>query len=111
MPMPNERDGQPSTNDRSVGLPIPAEFTSSHGISPSNHMFYGIWTFARKSDPAMKRASVETVTWHTLRHTFASRLVLAGVGLRMVGELMNHSNCQMTSVLESCARTQGISAQ
>lgn len=36
---------------------------------------------------ACQRAQVHGVTWHTLRHTFASRLVLAGVDLRTVQEL------------------------
>jgi integrase len=47
-------------------------------------------------DAAVTRADIKDVTWHTLRHTFASRLVMAGVDLRTVGELMNHSSYQMT---------------
>jgi Phage integrase family len=36
------------------------------------------------------------VTWYTLRHTFASRLVMAGVDLRTVADLMGHATIQMT---------------
>ena len=44
----------------------------------------------------LKRAGIEGVTWHTLRHTFASRLVMAGVDIRTVQELMGHSTITMT---------------
>jgi integrase len=46
--------------------------------------------------PAVKKAKVEGFTWHCLRHTFASRLVMTGVGLRQVQELMGHKTIQMT---------------
>jgi site-specific recombinase XerD len=45
---------------------------------------------------AVKQAGVQDFTWHDLRHTFASRLVMAGVDLRTVQVLMGHKNIQMT---------------
>ena len=33
---------------------------------------------------ALQRAGIEGVTWHTLRHTLASRLVMRGVTLKTV---------------------------
>ena len=47
-------------------------------------------------EPALRRAGIEGVTWHTLRHTFASRAVMAGVDIRSVQELMGHSTITMT---------------
>ena len=47
-------------------------------------------------DPAVQRAGLQDVTWHILRHTFASRLVIEGVDLRTVSEVMNHRTYQMT---------------
>jgi integrase len=39
---------------------------------------------------------VSEVTFHDLRHTFASRLVVAGVDLPTVKELMSHKRIEMT---------------
>ena len=47
-------------------------------------------------DPSVNAAGVKDFTWHCLRHTFASRLVMAGVDLRTVQELMGHKTIQMT---------------
>lgn len=44
----------------------------------------------------MDKAGLSGVTLHTLRHTFASQLVMAGVSLRDVQELMGHQNFQTT---------------
>ena len=38
----------------------------------------------------------EDVHWHDLRHTFASRLVMAGVDIRMAQKLMGHKTITMT---------------
>ncbi len=46
---------------------------------------------------ACDEAKVKGVTWHTLRHTFASRLVMAGVDLKTVQELMGHKTIAMTA--------------
>ena len=47
-------------------------------------------------EPALKQVGIEGATWHTLRHTFASRAVMAGVDIRTVQELMGHSTITMT---------------
>jgi site-specific recombinase XerD len=47
-------------------------------------------------DAAVKEAKLTDFTWHSLRHTFASRLVMKGVDLRTVQELMGHKTIQMT---------------
>jgi len=47
-------------------------------------------------EPAVSRAKIRDFSWHCLRHTFASRLVMAGVDLRTVQELLGHKSIAMT---------------
>ncbi|MCX6714768.1 MAG: site-specific integrase [Candidatus Uhrbacteria bacterium] len=43
-----------------------------------------------------KRADVRRVSWHILRHTFASQLATRGVPLTAIKELLGHSSITMT---------------
>jgi site-specific recombinase XerD len=47
-------------------------------------------------EPVLKDANVSNFSWHCLRHTFASRLVMAGVDIRTVQELLGHKTIAMT---------------
>jgi site-specific recombinase XerD len=59
---------------------------------------------------ALEQAEIEGVTWHTLRHTFASRLVMAGVDLKTVQELMGHKTIAMTARYTHLAPTHKLRA-
>ena len=52
--------------------------------------------YRRWFNEALAEAGIKNYSWHCNRHTFASRLVMAGVDPRMVAELMGHSSIQMT---------------
>jgi integrase len=45
---------------------------------------------------ACRKAGIEGVTWHTLRHTFASRLLDRGVDIVTVQQLLGHSTLTVT---------------
>lgn len=47
-------------------------------------------------EESIKAAKISNFRWHDLRHTFASRLVMAGVDLRTVQQLMGHKTISMT---------------
>ncbi len=72
------------------------------GTSQSNEI--KVFTYRNKPikiirtafENARKRAGIKNLTFHTLRHTFATRLVLSGVDLVTVSKLLGHSTIHMT---------------
>ncbi len=73
---------------RSVWV-FPSENPQSH---LEVHNFYG-----RIFLPAVKKACLEGVTWHTLRHTFASRLAMNGQGASTIAALLRHSGTDLVA--------------
>jgi integrase len=60
---------------------------------------------------ACRRAGLREIGWHTLRHTFASHLVMRGASLKAVQELLGHASMEMTlryAHLSPQARTDAV---
>ncbi len=45
----------------------------------------------------VKQAKLEEVTWHTLRHTFASRLAMSGATEQDIASCLRHSSTALLS--------------
>jgi integrase len=54
------------------------------------------WFELVMEEAVKKNPSLKDVTWHIFRHTYISRLVMAGVDLRTVQELAGHKDIKMT---------------
>jgi integrase len=76
--------------------------TAWAGIKKCPYVFYNLATGDRFRDlkaglnKAVRETGLENVTWHTFRHTFASRLTRNGVDLVTVKELLGHSTITVT---------------
>jgi len=55
-----------------------------------------IGSFRKAFDRALKKAGIEDFTFHDLRHTFASHMVMRGVDLPTVKEIMGHASFKTT---------------
>ena len=50
----------------------------------------------RHFEPALRKAGIQHCSWHTLRHTSASRRIMAGVDLVSVKEILGHRDIATT---------------
>ncbi len=65
-------------------------FTTAKG-DPINHSWLTYYL-----EKLCKKAGLRRITWHVLRHTFASHLAMKGVPLNTVQLLLGHSTIMMT---------------
>jgi integrase len=73
-----------------------------HGIAKCEYVFYNPETGGQWKDlwlgfkKACRKAGLDDVNFHTLRHTFATRLLANGVDLVTVKELLGHADIRTT---------------
>ncbi len=71
-------------------------------VSSTHYLFYNPATKTHIQDikrfwhGVCKKARLENIRIHDLRHTFASILVNSGIGLEVIGKLIGHSNASTT---------------
>ena len=56
----------------------------------------GVNVYHRDLQPCLEAAGIRRVTFHALRHSYASLLIQAGASLAYVKEQMGHSSIQVT---------------
>ena len=79
---------------------------SFHSLLTSPFVFSGLKdtlkpmdsrAFIRRAfEPALRKGGIQDASWHTLRHTTCSRLVMAGVPLATVQAIMGHRSIATT---------------
>jgi len=52
--------------------------------------------FKRSFKKALANAGIEDFSWHDLRHSCASYLIMSGMDMRKVAEILGHENLSMT---------------
>lgn len=76
---------------------------SGRSLEQSEYLFCNkkgkpIQSFKTAYKALMTLAGIQNATIHTMRHTFASHLVMKGVGIRTVQELLGHSSISVTEM-------------
>ena len=66
-----------------------SEYVFSENGKPYGDVKTGWWS-------ALEKAKIEGFRFHDLRHTFGSRLGMAGADIKTIAELMGHRDLQMT---------------
>lgn len=88
------KQGPKFKNKTKDGRPIYA-FASTRGTYtwPRN--------FRRKYDEVLLKAGIQHIKLHSLRHTFATRLLEEGEDIRVIQELLRHANIKTTANIYS----------
>ena len=96
----DQKNGERSTiplNRKAIATiqAIPRRVDSKY-VFPGKTPDKPFYDLKRPFENAVKDSKLEGVTFHVLRHTCASHLVMAGVDLATVREIMRHKSIEMT---------------
>lgn len=101
----------PKTKNSIREIPIPdfiVERVLSLGYTSGSYILTGLpnkfvepRTMENRFNRLMKKLSIEDVSFHTLRHTFATRCVEVGVDVKTLSETLGHSNVNITLQVSS----------
>jgi integrase len=91
------KNGEPRTNPTTKRLQEALQMWRVVGNGNGDGMVFGKYRYREPFERARDAAKLgKDVCFHSLRHTFISRLVLAGVDVRTVQELAGHKTITMT---------------
>lgn len=65
-------------------------------VVSEKHTFIGTRTFEYRYKQFLKNNNIQDINFHSLRHTFATRCVQAGVDIKSLSEILGHANVSIT---------------
>ena len=97
---------EPKTPSSKRAIPIPSplfstlaeyhkDITSAYVVSGTNH-FVSPRTYDARFHRLLKHYHIESFNYHSLRHTFATRCIEAGVDVKTLSEILGHANVSLT---------------
>ncbi|MDE6020247.1 MAG: site-specific integrase [Ruminococcus sp.] len=112
VPSPNSENktililDTPKTKSSVRDVPIPSslrrvlliEFQnkSSEYVVSDNHTFVGTRTFDYRYRQLLKKHNIQVFSFHTLRHTYATRCARSGMDAKTLSRLLGHSSSNTT---------------
>ncbi len=68
----------------------------SHFVASSSGSFVGPRTFDYRFKKLLDISGIPRINFHALRHTFATRCIVAGVDVKSLSEILGHANVSIT---------------
>ncbi|MGN1139418.1 MAG: site-specific integrase [Ruminococcus sp.] len=98
--------GKPKTKSSIRDIPIPSDLynelitikgkTNSPYVVSDKNSFVSPRTFEYRYHKVLTSCDINSINYHALRHTFATRCVEVGVDVKTLSEILGHSNVSIT---------------